>query len=593
MKKLFKSILLVFTFFILSLSVNAKEAKFIDVITGTGKTFGDEVAIGDEHFYVLSYDGEEIRLLAKYGLDIDLECEPNLKSGKENTKNSYDPSPTCKIRPNPTGLQSSKVDGEYTGDGAIIGIPYITNKKYGEYPSAYKGSLAEEYVNKYVELLKKKYNVDVTGDLVNAIDMNRMEIYLPRSAALFTSNAPTIPENMRWFFSLNYWTRVAYDYDRVEVANKYGYFDSYDVMDVTAVRPVIVVSADNLKGESPKEICKDNICFTDNDGDGKVSMSDKICVNKECFYVLQNTGYEVKMLARYNLEIGSTCIPDYGYGNTNLQANSYGPSTICSVIAQASRIQDKNAKGFIGDYGFDAEIYGVTEFANEVVSGNMCSSYKGSLAKEYVDGYVEYLKKISKIEFKGSLLKIEDIEDAIDDELISYEMARSNFTTQKLEFPSLSIKRFEENKKSNYGFINLFEDEKVPTWLYSSSYWTRTSLDEYDLMAIISVGASAPMDCEVNDMFGIRPLITIPIEAIPTSEKVIDTSACYECDGELVWTDKPSKSCKKDELITSKGMCVNNPKTGIRKYVVISLIVALSMVLGYVLYRRYNRFGRI
>ncbi len=72
-----------------------------------------------------------------------------------------------------------------------------------------------------------------------------------------------------------------------------------------------------------------------------------------------------------------------------------------------------------------------------------------------------------------------------------------------------------------------------------------------------------------------------------------DKAACYECDGELVWTNKPSSSCKKSNSITTQGMCVSNPKTGISKYFIISMIVISFMVLGFVLYRRYNRFERI
>ena len=38
------------------------------VISGTGKNLGDEIACGDEHFYVLSNDNNNVRMLAKYNL---------------------------------------------------------------------------------------------------------------------------------------------------------------------------------------------------------------------------------------------------------------------------------------------------------------------------------------------------------------------------------------------------------------------------------------------------------------------------------------------------------------------------------------------
>lgn len=46
--------------------VFAKE--YSEVVSGTGRDLGDEIACGSEHFYLLSNENNKIRMLAKYNL---------------------------------------------------------------------------------------------------------------------------------------------------------------------------------------------------------------------------------------------------------------------------------------------------------------------------------------------------------------------------------------------------------------------------------------------------------------------------------------------------------------------------------------------
>ena len=61
-----KVLFLVITIILSIILVNAEET--YNVITGTGKYLGDEIACGSEHFYVLSSDKDQTRMLAKYNL---------------------------------------------------------------------------------------------------------------------------------------------------------------------------------------------------------------------------------------------------------------------------------------------------------------------------------------------------------------------------------------------------------------------------------------------------------------------------------------------------------------------------------------------
>lgn len=62
MKKVLLFILALFTF------IGVTNAEKCTVVTGSGKNIGDEIACGTEHFYVISNDGENVKMLAKYNL---------------------------------------------------------------------------------------------------------------------------------------------------------------------------------------------------------------------------------------------------------------------------------------------------------------------------------------------------------------------------------------------------------------------------------------------------------------------------------------------------------------------------------------------
>ena len=68
MKKMFFLILC----FLLAVTV-AEAKKNCEVVSGNTKDIGSEIACGDEHFYIIDNDGENIKLLAKYNLYVGLE----------------------------------------------------------------------------------------------------------------------------------------------------------------------------------------------------------------------------------------------------------------------------------------------------------------------------------------------------------------------------------------------------------------------------------------------------------------------------------------------------------------------------------------
>ena len=63
MKKIIYLLLLLIPFI-----VSAKE--YCDVVSGNGKDIGDEIACGSEHFYIVDSNDNEIKMLAKYNLNV-------------------------------------------------------------------------------------------------------------------------------------------------------------------------------------------------------------------------------------------------------------------------------------------------------------------------------------------------------------------------------------------------------------------------------------------------------------------------------------------------------------------------------------------
>lgn len=619
MKKLLKLTMMLFITGALILGVSkidfhvsAEEVTKFRVITGNGKNLGDEVAIGNEHFYIISNNGYKVRMLAKYNLDVDMACGKELlKSSKENLKGTYVFCPQGAEKRTGTNIQKEGigVPNEDTSAG-FIGVPFTTEdhvKKIYDSNSydIYSGSTIETYVNKYVNSIKKNYGISVKGDLFSYDDMLILirSIYqVAYNNDLFNSEdeekAREILKPYMKYFDSFYWTKVEQNYTSVDnieynlrintIYDRFG--DALDYYDISGVRPILEVDADMIDYKV-KTHCKDNICFTDNDADEKISISDEICVGKECFYVLSNNGYQVKMLSMFNLDLGYNCRMEL----IKSKAKHIMPSASCSIIPSTYKQTNKtlvNPLSSIG-YRYYDTMYGVVEYANEQNYGNKPNSYNGSLAKQFVEKYVEYLKTISNKDFTGTLIRLSDIEDALDESIVyTNSIGVKSLTSLENTSSILKSKDFENLGAEAYPYPLIALTKGIPDWLFNTNYWTRTAGDnEYSVIGVASLGIGGSVEVDTYEYLGIRPLITIPTEIIETGN--ITISACYICDDELVWTDKPGSSCKLNSDIKTQGMCVNNPKTGIRKIVIISLIVASIMVLGYVLYRRHNRFENV
>ena len=205
------------------------------VANGSIDDIGTVVTIGSEQFYTIGTEGDNVKLLAMYNLNVGNKVTAfDLNTGV----------PTMAPISNPTGLQSSDAIGiRVDEDGMPAYFPWIgtvafaTEDKHGTNYSDYSGSLIETYVNDYeVAIEAMGVNVEsarlITKDeLVNTFGCNESE---------YTCTGSAYP----WIYATTYWSGSANDDSDVwGVTSRGGFgFNRYDDDNGAGVRPVITIS---------------------------------------------------------------------------------------------------------------------------------------------------------------------------------------------------------------------------------------------------------------------------------------------------------------------------------------------------------------
>ena len=211
------------------------------VANGDINAIGTVVTIGSEQFYTIGNEGDNVKLLSMYNLNVG----NKVTAFDLNTATS-----TMVPITNPTGLQSSDAIGIRADENKMpVHLPWIgtvafaTEDKHGTNYTDYSGSLIETYVNDYeVAIEAMGVNVEsarlITKDeLVNTFGCNESELTCIGSA-------------YPWIYATSYWSgSVDYAYDNsVWAVSSFGSFDSLDYGGDggVGVRPVIVISKSNF-----------------------------------------------------------------------------------------------------------------------------------------------------------------------------------------------------------------------------------------------------------------------------------------------------------------------------------------------------------
>ena len=194
--------------------------KAYEVISGDLQTVGSEVAIGEEHFYIISSDEDSVTMLAKYNLYV---------GGVYNSGwTAYGDEPTGKQDSTMLGWVSS--GKPYKGTTA-----FSSSTQKGTNYSDYSGSIIEGYVNNYNSYLITQGVTPTEARLITKDELN--------SLGCNTSNysCRTAPS---WVYATSYWSETANGSNNI-----WGIYSDGEVYDNIpykendiGVRPVITIS---------------------------------------------------------------------------------------------------------------------------------------------------------------------------------------------------------------------------------------------------------------------------------------------------------------------------------------------------------------
>lgn len=224
------------------INVNYETPSPISIVSGDGTKVGDELKIGEEHFYVVSNDGTEAVLLAKYNLEV----------GRIYTRESG--SWVFVDIENPSGLQNDKALG-FDSDGTeYYGVIPFSSTNYWWHNSGYKDEYGTSYpayvyddnasIKTYVDNYKDY--LENLGIVVSTARLIKYEELIELGCD--TPNWTCRTSNYNWMYSTSYWSGSAYGDTHIWYVRSDGYFDhtNYDFENVLGVRPVIVISSSEI-----------------------------------------------------------------------------------------------------------------------------------------------------------------------------------------------------------------------------------------------------------------------------------------------------------------------------------------------------------
>lgn len=347
---------ILYTILIFMLFISVTNAQGCNLISGTGKEIGDEIACGTEHFYVISNDGTNIKMLSKYNLYVGFNYElkeldksfdteneaadyafelygeeyDNLIRIYLDENNKYSSVLLYKELKEDEVKQNSEAIGAYGDEKGNPnpnqkGIISLRNGGYAVingYSEAYgggyyydftflEGGLIEPHLTSYYNSLNKKFNIQ-SIDLLSVKELNNIatevtgkELPLEQwgkdlhertfdLSAIYVigSIKEFIPTKYEWLWSTTYWTKTS---SRDQESNNYNYF--IDTLgDICAAGACVDVAGAGIR--PVVTMSSNNIIYnikTKTDGNGKLVASKEQAPSDEKieFTVTPNEGYEL------------------------------------------------------------------------------------------------------------------------------------------------------------------------------------------------------------------------------------------------------------------------------------------------------------
>ena len=198
---------------------------------GSLDAIGTIVTIGDQQFYTIGTEGDNVKLLSMYNLYVG---------------NSVDSDWNVTTLASPTGKQSELARGWVDGADEWYGTTaFSSDIQKGTNYSDYSGSIVEGYVNNYKTILESEYGVDV----VEARLITKDEL-ISEKIGCSDTNYTCTGSAYQWIYSTSYWSGSANNAGLVWNMTSGGLFidDDYSIGHCFGVRPVIVIDRGLIDG---------------------------------------------------------------------------------------------------------------------------------------------------------------------------------------------------------------------------------------------------------------------------------------------------------------------------------------------------------
>ena len=219
----------------ISVPSNGKETLRPTIINGDLETVGSEVALGDEHFYIISNTNGKVTMLAKYNLEVGDICTS---------------STSCTPIDNPSGIQNSQMMGFPSNRSyPRYGIIEFSNTNYWkgngllkeQYGASYPAYVYDSNSKLYSYIENYKIYLESHGAEIEEsrlISLEELELLGCISSSTSCSGAP------EWVYATSYWSGTAFASASVWSVNNDRYFsrEDYSMKDMNGVRPVIVIA---------------------------------------------------------------------------------------------------------------------------------------------------------------------------------------------------------------------------------------------------------------------------------------------------------------------------------------------------------------
>ena len=196
----------------------------ITLIKGVnGKTVGDEVAIGTEHFYVVFSDDKETYLLSKYNLLVGENCVGNDCHPIDESEEGY-------------GIQNEKARGAKDGSNDTIGA------------ISYCGGCSDDDISQklYLRPYLDTYVAYLNNYGIKVVDSGLLTRYLAVEL-----------EEFSWLYNTSYWLADSYKMSSASYVNwdvwyvmqngEIAYTPEFDWIRLFGLRPVIEVNTSDIK----------------------------------------------------------------------------------------------------------------------------------------------------------------------------------------------------------------------------------------------------------------------------------------------------------------------------------------------------------